>query len=61
MARPAAAQAQLGALKHARRATPHVIRHTTAMHLLQVGADLSTIASWLGNYGETLGLAPESW
>lgn len=45
----AAAKARLGALKHARRATPHVIRHTTAMHLLQVGADLSTIASWLGH------------
>lgn len=45
----AAAKARLGALRHARRATPHVIRHTTAMHLLQVGADLSTIASWLGH------------
>jgi integrase/recombinase XerD len=29
--------------------TPHVIRHTTAMHLLQSGVDLSVIAMWLGH------------
>jgi integrase/recombinase XerD len=29
--------------------TPHVIRHTTAMHLLQSGVDLSVIALWLGH------------
>lgn len=33
----------------AKRVTPHVIRHTTAMHLLQSGIDLSTIAIWLGH------------
>jgi len=29
--------------------TPHVIRHTTAMHLLQAGVDIATIALWLGH------------
>ena len=29
--------------------SPHVIRHTTAMHLLQSGVDLSVIAMWLGH------------
>ena len=32
-----------------RKVTPHTIRHTTAMHLLQSGADLSVIALWLGH------------
>lgn len=32
-----------------RRITPHTIRHTTAMHLLQSGVDLSVIAMWLGH------------
>ncbi len=32
-----------------KRVTPYVIRHTTAMHLLQSGIDLSTIAFWLGH------------
>jgi integrase/recombinase XerD len=31
------------------RITPHVIRHCTAMHLLQSGVDLSVIALWLGH------------
>ena len=35
--------------RHARRVTPHVIRHTTAMHLLQAGVDITTIAAWLGH------------
>lgn len=33
----------------AKRVTPHVFRHTTAMHLLQAGVDISTIALWLGH------------
>ncbi len=31
-----------------RSISPHTIRHTTAMHLLQSGIDLSVIALWLG-------------
>jgi site-specific recombinase XerD len=33
----------------ARQISPHVIRHTTAMHLLQSGVDISVIALWLGH------------
>jgi site-specific recombinase XerD len=29
--------------------SPHVIRHTTAMHLLQSGVDIAVIALWLGH------------
>ena len=29
--------------------SPHVIRHTTAMHLLQAGVDIAVIALWLGH------------
>ncbi|MBL8485026.1 MAG: site-specific integrase [Rhodocyclaceae bacterium] len=33
----------------ARHISPHVIRHTTAMHLLQAGVEISVIALWLGH------------
>jgi len=35
--------------RHAVRVSPHVIRHTTAMHLLHAGVDITTIAAWLGH------------
>ena len=35
--------------RRAKRVTPHVIRHTTGMHLLKSGVDITTIAAWLGH------------
>lgn len=32
-----------------RRLSPHTVRHTTAMHLLQSGVDITVIALWLGH------------
>jgi len=32
-----------------RRISPHTLRHTTAMHMLQAGIDLNSIRSWLGH------------
>jgi site-specific recombinase XerD len=42
------------AIKHCpqlqgRKVTPHTLRHTTAMHLLQAGVDITIIALWLGH------------
>ena len=31
------------------RISPHTLRHTTAMHLLQSGVDITVIALWLGH------------
>ncbi|HEX4165556.1 MAG TPA: tyrosine-type recombinase/integrase [Bryobacteraceae bacterium] len=41
--------AQSCATLHKKRVTPHVLRHTTAMELLQAGVDRSVIALWLGH------------
>jgi integrase/recombinase XerD len=46
--RQLAARADLSP-RHANRVSPHVIRHTTAMHLLHAGVDITTIAAWLGH------------
>jgi site-specific recombinase XerD len=32
-----------------KKITPHTVRHATAMHLLQAGIDIATIALWLGH------------
>jgi integrase/recombinase XerD len=45
VARAAAKHPSLGSV----RVSPHTIRHTTAMHLLQSGTDLAGIAMWLGH------------
>lgn len=34
---------------NAKTVSPHVLRHTTAMHLLQSGVEISVIALWLGH------------
>jgi len=43
-----AATEQCTSLKD-KRVSPHLIRHTTAMHLLQAGVDITVIALWLGH------------
>ena len=32
-----------------KKVTPHALRHTTALHLLQAGVDIAVIALWLGH------------
>lgn len=32
-----------------RRISPHIIRHSTAMHLLQAGVNITVIAVWMGH------------
>lgn len=44
----AAATARCPSLK-AKTVSPHTLRHTTAMHLLQSGVDVTVIALWLGH------------
>ena len=36
-----------------KKISPHTIRHTTAMHLLQAGVDFNIIALWLGHESPT--------
>jgi site-specific recombinase XerD len=36
-----------------RHISPHTIRHTTAMNLLQSGVDISVIALWFGHESPT--------
>jgi site-specific recombinase XerD len=36
-----------------RQVSPHTVRHSTAMHLLQSGVDISVIALWLGHESPT--------
>jgi len=36
-----------------RDVTPHTIRHSTAMHMLQAGVDITLIALWLGHESTT--------
>ena len=43
-----AATAHCPSLKN-KRVSPHVLRHTTAMELLQAGVDCAVIALWLGH------------
>ena len=40
--------AQAPSLK-SKKVSPHVIRHTTASHLLHAGVDINTIRGWLGH------------
>jgi site-specific recombinase XerD len=41
--------AQRCASLRGRRISPHTLRHTTAMHLLQSGVEVTVIALWLGH------------
>jgi len=49
VARHARTAAECCATLGSKDVTPHVLRHTAAMRLLQSGSDISTIALWLGH------------
>lgn len=40
---------QLPPQQTTKRISPHMIRHTTAVHLLRAGVDINTIRAWLGH------------
>lgn len=44
-----AAKLEKGKTVPARRITPHVFRHTTAVHLLESGVEMNVIRGWLGH------------
>jgi integrase/recombinase XerD len=45
----AAAAAVTTSSLQGRRVSPHMLRHTTAVHLLRAGVDINTIRAWLGH------------
>lgn len=49
LAAAAAKAAQTCPSLRGRNISPHLLRHTTAMHLLQSGVDITAIALWLGH------------
>ena len=49
LAKHAAAAAQTCPSLKEKRVSPHVLRHTAAMELLQAGVDRAVIALWLGH------------
>jgi site-specific recombinase XerD len=49
LAKHTAAACQACSSLKRKHVTPHVLRHTTAMELLQAGVDTSVIALWLGH------------
>lgn len=51
LAKYAKAAARLCPTLETKRVSPHVLRHTAAMNLLQADVDTSTIALWLGHAG----------
>src|ERR1700693_2917729 len=38
-----------GRMAAQRRVSPHVLRHTTAVHLLEAGVEINVIRGWLGH------------